>query len=87
MVRKTKSKQNGKRTFVELRRKILLSLSNGQKNINELAINADVNWRTTRNHLINLIGRGYIREVINTPQVRIFEITRYGMEVLSKNGI
>jgi hypothetical protein len=79
-----KQKRIGKRTFLEIRRIILFSLSSGQKNINELAETAKVNWRTTRNHLIYLIGMGYAREVISTPQVRIIEITQFGMEALSR---
>lgn len=81
--RSQKSK-SAKRKFSEIRRALLFSLTSGQKNINELAEAAGVNWRTTRNHLIYLIGMGYVREVINTPQVRIFEITQFGMEALAR---
>jgi predicted transcriptional regulator len=84
--RKSTSRQKKvvKRTFLEIRKIILFSLSSGQKNINELADTAGVNWRTTRNHLIYLIGMGYVKEVISTPQVRIIEITQYGMEALAR---
>jgi len=80
-------RQQSKRTFTTIRHQILNSLSEGQKNINKLSDKTGVNWRTTRNHLIFLIGMGYAREVISTPQVRIFEITSFGMEVLARNGI
>ena len=86
MVRTKKVRKNvtGKRKFSEIRHALLFSLTRGQKNIHELADAAGVNWRTTRNHLIYLIGMGYVREVINTPQVRIFEITQFGMEALAR---
>jgi hypothetical protein len=91
MVRKriVRSKQSStkKRSFPKIRKALLVGLSGGQKNLHELSKSSKVNWRTTRNHLIYLAGMGYAREVFNSPQVRIFEITDTGLEALAKNAI
>ncbi len=80
-------KSKSKRPFTKIRKSILAALAEHSKNINELSGDSKVNWRTTRNHLIYLMGRGYAREVVNTPQVRIFDITLFGMEALRNNNI
>lgn len=67
-----------KRTFEEIRFNLLMSLTEGRKTINELAKDAGVNWRTTSNHLVYLIGLGLVTEVFNSPYVRIFELTEKG---------
>lgn len=84
---KYKKKRAAKRTFAKIRKALLAGLSNGHKNINELSQLAKVNWRTTRNHLIYLMGMGYVREVFRSSQVKIYEITERGMEVLAKNEV
>ena len=67
-----------KRSFKEIRLKMLRELAKGQKTINELAGSADVNWKTTSKHLIYLVGMGYATEIFNSPYVRIFAITEKG---------
>ena len=76
-----------KRSFPKIRKSLLRGLSKGQKNLNELSIISKVNWRTTRNHMIYLVGMGYAREIFTSAQVRIFEITEKGLEALAKNEI
>ncbi|MBW2980613.1 ArsR family transcriptional regulator [Candidatus Woesearchaeota archaeon] len=76
---------NGKRTFKEIRKDILKSLSNGQETINHISNETDINWKTVENHLIYLIGRGLVSEVFSSDYVRIFELTEEGKDyVLSE---
>jgi len=84
---KYKKKHAPKRSFKKIRKELLTGLSSGHKNINELSQVAEVNWRTTSQHLIYLIGMSYAKEVFRSSQVRIYEITERGMEVLAKNEI
>ena len=76
-----------KRTYRDIRKNLLKSLANGQKNINQLSTSSKVNWRTTRNHMIYLMGFGFARAVVNLPQVKIYEITERGMGALAKNKL
>ena len=76
-----------KRSFFNIRKALLRNLAQGQHNLRTLSLSSKVNWRTTRNHMIYLVGMGYAREVFSSAQVRIFEITQQGMEVLAKNAI
>ncbi|MBT4114531.1 hypothetical protein HOD83_00065 [Candidatus Woesearchaeota archaeon] len=76
-----------KRTFREIRKSLLLNLTQGQKNVNQLADAAHVNWHTTRRQMIYLIGFGYARYVVNYPQVKIFEITEKGMDALDHKKV
>ena len=84
---KYRKKHTPKRSFKQIRKALLTGLSSGHKNINELSQVAEVNWRTTSHHLIYLIGMGFAKEVFSSSQVRIYEITERGMEVLAKNAI
>ena len=69
-----------KRSFEVIRNAMLIELAKGQKTINDLAKSSGVNWKTTQNHLVYLVGMGFAKEVFNSPYVRIFEITEKGME-------
>jgi predicted transcriptional regulator len=71
---------NGKRTFEEIRKDILNSLSHGQNTINHISNQTDINWKTVENHLIYLIGRGLVIEVFSSDYVRIFELTEDGKD-------
>jgi len=71
---------NGKRTFEEIRKDILKSLSNGQNTINHISNETNINWKTVENHLIYLIGRGLVNEVFSSEYVRIFELTEEGKD-------
>ncbi|MBU0461319.1 MAG: hypothetical protein KJ574_01900 [Nanoarchaeota archaeon] len=73
-----------KRSFEVIRQAMLLELVKGQKTINDLAKCSGVNWKTTQNHLVYLVGMGYAHEVFNSPYVRIFEITEKGKDVAKK---
>ncbi|MEK6948643.1 MAG: ArsR family transcriptional regulator [Nanoarchaeota archaeon] len=76
---------NGKRTFKEIRKEILLCLSKGQMTVNEIAVCAKINWKTVDNHLIHLSGRGLVREVFNSAYVRIYELAEEGKDFLLAN--
>jgi predicted transcriptional regulator len=75
---------NGKRTFEEIRKDILKSLSVGQNTINHISHETDINWKTVDNHLVYLIGRGLVKEVFSSDYVRIVELTDEGKEYVMK---
>ena len=74
-----------KRTFIEIRNSILLSLASGQKTINQISSEAQVNWKTVERHLTYLTGQGWVREVFSSAYVRIYELTAFGKDYLRKN--
>ncbi len=74
-----------KRTFIEIRNSILLSLAEGQKTINQISSETQINWKTVERHLIYLIGRGWVREAFSSAYVRVFELTAFGKDYLRKN--
>lgn len=67
-----------KRTFSELRNRILLALADGQKTTNQISIKSGINWRTVESHLTYLLGKGLVREVLKSEYVRIFRLTDDG---------
>lgn len=71
-----------KKTFVEIRLSILNNLAKGQKTVNRLSYETGINWRTVDNHLIYLIGRGFVKEVFKSPYVKIYEISEQGKAYL-----
>lgn len=71
-----------KKTFAEIRRLILNSMADGQKTVNRISCKTGINWRTVDNHLVYLIGRGYVKEVFASPYVKIYEISERGRAVL-----
>ena len=74
-----------KRRFIEIRNSILLSLASGQKTINQISIETQINWRTVERHLTYLIGKGWVREAFSSAYVRIFELTAFGRDYLRKH--
>ena len=74
-----------KRTFIEIRNSILLSLASGQKTINQISVETQINWRTVDRHLVYLIGKGWVKEVFRSSYVRILELTAFGKDYLRKN--
>ncbi|MBI2650846.1 ArsR family transcriptional regulator [Candidatus Woesearchaeota archaeon] len=76
---------NYKRTFKEIRKTLLLSLSEGQRTINEISTSSHINWKTVDNHLIHLAGRGLVKEVLNSSYVRIYELTPEGKDFIMCN--
>ena len=74
-----------KRRFIEIRNSILLSLASGQKTINQISSEAQVNWKTVDRHLIYLTGKGWVREVFSSAYVRIYELTAFGKDYLRRN--
>ena len=74
-----------KRTFIDIRNSILISLASGQKTINQISSETRINWKTVDRHLIYLIGKGWAREVFSSAYVRIFELTAFGKDYVRKN--
>lgn len=73
-----------KRTFVELRDLIFITLQSGRKTINQLSNESNINWRTVEKHLTYLIGKRMVNEVFSSEYVRIFELTKLGQDYLSE---
>ena len=70
-----------KRSFDEIRIKLLKTLAENKKQtMNELAVNSGLCWKTVKTHIIYLKGKGFAKEVLSTPYVRIFEVTEKGEE-------
>lgn len=65
-----------------MRHVLLKALAVGQKTVNQLGKDAGVNWKTADNHLIHLIGRGFVKPVFISPYVKIYEITDAGRQAL-----
>ena len=76
--------RDAKRTFIQLREKIVLTLGGGKMTINQLAISAEINWRTVEKHLTFLIGKRLVAEVVSSEYVRIFELTAEGREYVEE---
>ena len=74
-----------KRTFIEIRNSILLCLAEGQKTINQISSETQINWKTVERHLTYLLGKGWVREAFSSAYVRIFELTAFGKDYLRKN--
>ena len=74
-----------KRTFIDIRNLILISLASGQKTINQISNETQINWKTVERHLIYLIGRGWAREAFSSAYVRVFELTAFGKDYIRKN--
>ena len=73
-----------KRVFSEIRRDILRSLSAGQKTVNQISTEAEINWKTVDRHIIHLLGRRQIEAVFVSEYVRIYKITQEGIDALEK---
>lgn len=84
MVLISKEDYSIKRTFLEIRNSILISLASGQKTINQISSEAQINWKTVERHLVYLIGKGWVREAFSSAYVRIFELTAFGKDYLKK---
>ena len=76
-----------KRRFSELRPRILHALRTGQKTVNQLSKDTGINWRTVDNHLINLIGRGFVAPVFISQYVKIYRITDAGTTALQEDSL
>ncbi len=76
-----------KRTFSEIRNIILASLANGQKTINQISSDTEINWKTVENHLVHLAGKLLVKEVIRSSYVRVYELTAFGKDHLRQNGL
>ena len=71
-----------KRTFSLLRSSILLELFKGNKTINQISLNTNINWKTVDKHLVYLLGKKYVAELFSSKFVRVFGITTEGKQYL-----
>ena len=78
--KKFTARRTPKKKFTEIRKIILESLKTGQRTVNKIASETGINWKTVDNHIIHLIGRGFVKEVFISPYVKIYEITERGKE-------
>ena len=62
-----------------------MSLASGQKTINQISGETQINWKTVERHLTYLNGKGWVREVFNSSYVRIYELTAFGKDYFRKN--
>lgn len=77
-----------KKKFIEIRKLILDNLKDGQKTVNKISAETGINWKTVDNHIIYLIGRGFVKEVFVSQYVKIFELSERGKEaVKQKDGV
>lgn len=67
-----------KRTFSIIRNMILFELYKGEKTINQVAINTNINWKTVEKHLVHLVGKKQAQEIFTSKFVRIFGISELG---------
>ena len=74
-----------KRKFQEIRKSILQLLKNKKEfTLNQIARSTKINWKTVDNHIVYLIGRGFVKEVFHSPYVRIVQITERGLKQIKK---
>src|SRR3989344_3554331 len=73
--------EDKKRTFIEIRERLLFVLSHKRKTINQIANDSGVNWKTVEKHLTYFVGKGLVEEVFSSEYVRIFELTSKGKEL------
>lgn len=74
--------RNHKRTFKELRHRILTTMLKGRKTVNQLSKDTGINWKTVDNHLIWLKGRGFVHEIFASSFVKIYELSDQGRQFL-----
>lgn len=74
-----------KRSFIDIRNSILISLASGQKTINQISNETRINWKTVERHLTYLMGKGWVREAFSSAYVRIFELNAFGKDYLRNN--
>ncbi len=78
-----------KRTFVDIRKLIIISLEKSKKTINQIALDSGVNWKTVEKHLTYMIGKRLVNEVFSSEYVRVFELTEQGkacFEIIKKES-
>lgn len=76
--------RESKRTFLEIRDIILLTLGSGKKTINQISSESGINWRTVEKHLTFLIGKKLVSEIFSSEYVRIFELTSQGHDYVAE---
>lgn len=72
-----------KRTFDELRLRILIALRESNRTINDLSVRSGINWRTVESHLTHLLGKKLVTEIFSSQYVRIFALTPLGQQHLA----
>ncbi len=69
-----------KRTFEHIRLCIMFALYGKEKTINTISTETGINWKTVESHLVYLLGRKYIEEVLTSEYARIFRLSDKGRE-------
>ena len=87
IVRKDDNGLIARRTFNDLRRSILISLVSGQKTVNQISRHTKINWRSVVIHIKYLVEKGLIKNVVNSPYVKIYELSDIGKEFIALLGI
>ena len=72
--------QTSKRTFEHIRLCIIFSLYSKEKPINTISTETGINWKTVESHLVYLLGRKYVEEVLTSEYARIFRLSDKGRE-------
>lgn len=70
-----------RRTKEQIMKKILKSLSKKDLSINEIARDINANWSTVEETLKFMSNLRLVKEVISTPKIRIFRLTKNGRRV------
>ncbi len=73
-----------RRDYLTIRLLILLTLSNKEKSVNQIAHDTKINWRTVAKHLQHLAKQGLVQQYYFAQQLKIYEITDTGMLVLTE---
>ena len=73
-----------KRTFTEIRKKILKALKEEQKTVNQLSKETKINWKTVDNHITYILGKGFAEIVFESKYVKIYQISEKGKEEIKQ---
>jgi len=63
-----------KRSFKDIRELIRKDLEQGEKTVNQIASSTGLTWRTVDNHIIYLIGKGFVEPVYISKYVKIYKL-------------
>jgi len=72
-----------RRTHADIRKSIVLGMTDSAISINKLAISSKVDWYSTERHLNYLKGRGIVEEVVSYQTLRLVVLTKIGSRLKS----
>jgi predicted transcriptional regulator len=73
-----------RRDYLTIRLLILLTLSNKEKSVNQIAHDTKINWRTVAKHLEHLTQQGLTQQYYFAQQLKIYALTDKGFVVLTE---